>query len=33
VKNETEKFNPEFVLKEFVQIMTDYISSDENNLP
>jgi hypothetical protein len=33
VKNETEKFNPKLVLKEFVQIMTDYISSDENNLP
>jgi hypothetical protein len=32
VKNETEKFYPELVLKKLVQIMTDCISSDESNL-
>jgi hypothetical protein len=32
VKNETQKLYPELVLKEFVQIMTDHISSDESNL-
>jgi hypothetical protein len=32
VKNETRKFYPELVLRELARIMTDCISSNENNL-